>query len=204
MRLPNGCGKRLGVALAAICAWLLVGAASLAAPGGAKQSSPGGDSEIFTPAHPSVVASVRDFFHWRRDPVQPIAYTHKVHLANGLECDSCHTGAAVGPQAVIPGVKFCMSCHRVIAADRPEIKKIAAFQGRGEEIPWARVYDYSPSAHVKFNHAPHIRAAVPCEACHGNMTKQTTAQRVVDLNMGFCISCHQQRKASIECSTCHF
>ena len=113
-------------------------------------------------------------------------------------------GVDQGPDAAIPSVKFCMSCHLVIAKDRPEIKKVAAYQARGEDIPWVRVYDYSASAHVRFNHAPHIRAGVACSNCHGDMLQQTTAVRAVDLNMGYCLSCHTQRKASIDCTTCHY
>ena len=114
---------------------------------------------VYTPAHPSWTTALADFINRRpAHPAQPIAYTHKVHLAKGLQCESCHVGVDSGPDAVIPNVKFCMTCHLVIATDRPEIKKIAAYQARGEDIPWARVYDYSESAHVKFNHAPHIRA----------------------------------------------
>jgi hypothetical protein len=75
---------------------------------------------------------------------------------------------------------------------------------RGEEIPWARVYDYSPSAHLRFNHAPHIRAGVTCANCHGDVAQQTVAERVVDLTMGYCIDCHQERQASVDCLTCHF
>ena len=193
-------GMLLVIALAATLAWSLV----KAAPAAGAQSSAGGDPEVFTPAHPTVLEAIRSFFNWRHAAVQPIAFTHTVHLANGLECDNCHNGTDVGPEASLPGVKFCMSCHMVIAAEKPEIKKIAAYQARGEEIPWARVYDYNASAHVRFNHGPHIRAEVACATCHGDMTKQTTAQRVVDMNMGYCIGCHQQRKASIECVTCHF
>jgi len=29
------------------------------------------------------------------------------------------------------------------------------------------VFDYTPEAHVRFNHAPHIRAKVDCATCHG-------------------------------------
>jgi hypothetical protein len=194
----------LVIILAGILTWSLVEGASSAGTGSAGVPVANGDSEIFTPAHPTALDAVRSFFNWRREPVQPIAFTHTVHLANGLQCDSCHNGTDSGPQASLPGVKFCMSCHMVIATDRPEIKKIAAYQARGEEIPWARVYDYEASAHVRFNHVPHIRAEVPCATCHGDMSKQTTAKRVVDMNMGYCINCHQQRKASIECITCHF
>jgi hypothetical protein len=194
----------LAIVLASILAWSRLEGASPSNAGTTGTPSANGDAGIFTPAHPTALDAVRSFFNWRREAVQPIAFTHTVHLANGLQCDSCHNGTDSGPQASLPGVKFCMSCHMVIAVDRPEIKKVAAYQARGEEIPWVRVYDYDASAHVRFNHAPHIRANVPCETCHGDMTKQTTAKRVVDMNMGYCISCHQQRKASLDCVTCHF
>jgi hypothetical protein len=152
-----------------------------------------------------VRAAISDFLNRHpAQPVQPIAFPHKVHLARGLQCEACHTGVDQGPDAAIPSVKFCMSCHLVIAKDRPEIKKVAAYQARGEDIPWVRVYDYSASAHVRFNHAPHIRAGVACSNCHGDMLQQTTAVRAVDLNMGYCLSCHTQRKASIDCTTCHY
>jgi hypothetical protein len=203
MGLSTNCRRLLTIALAAICMWLAVSA--VRATDGAGDTSQSGGGDVFTPAHPTLLSAVRDFFGWRsRNPAQPIAFTHAVHLANGLQCDSCHAGAAQGPIAGIPSVKFCMSCHLVIAAERPEIKKIAAYQARGEDIPWVRVYDYNVSAHVRFNHAPHIRAQVMCATCHGDMTKQTTARRVVDLNMGNCIACHKVNNVSVDCQTCHF
>ncbi len=159
---------------------------------------------VFTPAHRTLLDAVKEFFNVRPAPVQPVAYTHKVHLAHGMQCTDCHIGVDRGPEAVIPGVKFCMTCHQAIATDRPEIRKMAAYLARGEDIPWQRVYGYNPSAHVKFNHAPHIRANVACATCHGDMRKQTVAVRTVDLRMGYCLDCHKQRKASIECITCHF
>jgi len=164
----------------------------------------GHNSDVFTPAHPTISAAIREFFDFRTKPVQPIAYTHKVHLANGMQCTDCHVGVDQGPDARIPSVNFCMTCHQVIATDKPEIKKLAAYRARGEDIPWQRVYGFQPSAHVKFNHAPHLRAGVDCSLCHGDMRQQTVAQRKVDHTMGFCIGCHQQKNASIDCVTCHF
>ena len=161
-------------------------------------------SGVFTPAHPTASDAIRDFLDVHPEhPVQPIAYTHTVHLAKGLPCTFCHVGVDQGPEARIPGVNVCMSCHSSIATDRPEIKKIAAYKARGEEIPWVRVYNYSPSAHVKFNHAPHIRAGVQCASCHGDMTTQTTAERKVNLNMGSCIQCHRAKQVSVDCELCH-
>ena len=57
---------------------------------------------------------------------------------------------------------------------------------------------------MRFNHAPHIRAKVDCATCHGNIAEQTVAQRNVDLTMGFCVNCHNEKKASNDCLTCHF
>ncbi|HKV05042.1 MAG TPA: cytochrome c3 family protein [Candidatus Acidoferrales bacterium] len=169
------------------------------APQPAAQTSP-----IFTPSHKTVYDAVREFFGARSKPVQPIAYTHKVHLANGLQCTDCHVGVDQGPDARIPSVNFCMTCHQVIATDKPEIKKLAAYRARGEDIPWQRVYGFEPSAHVKFNHAPHIRAGVDCAKCHGDMRTLTVAERKVDHTMGFCIECHRENHASVDCVTCHF
>ena len=168
-------------------------------------SQPSQGQAVFSPAHDTVRAAISDFFERHpSQPVQPIAFPHKTHLAKGLQCESCHTGVNQGPDAAIPSVKFCMACHQVIAKDRPEIKKVAAYQARGEDIPWVRVYNYSASAHVRFNHAPHIRAGVACSSCHGDMLQQTTAVRAVNLNMDYCLSCHTQRKVSIDCETCHY
>ena len=161
-------------------------------------------ADVFTPAHPTVYDAVREFFGVRLKPVQPIAYTHKVHLANGMLCTQCHVGVDEGPDARIPSVNFCMTCHQVIATDKPEIKMLAGYKARGEDVPWQRVYNFEPSAHVKFNHAPHIRAGVDCLVCHGDMKQQTVAERKVDLTMGFCINCHQQKSVSVDCVTCHF
>jgi hypothetical protein len=166
--------------------------------------SSGRAAGVFTPAHRTAFDAIKEFFGSRPTPVQPIAYTHKVHLANGMQCPMCHVGVDRGPDARIPSVNFCMTCHIAIARDKPEIKKLAAYRARGEDIPWQRVYGFGPSAHVKFNHAPHIRAGVDCKVCHGDMTTQTVAERKVDHTMGFCIQCHKQQNVSIDCVTCHF
>lgn len=177
---------------------------SLSAQGQSTTASPAPSDDVFTTAHPTVLDAVREYFGIRSTPVQPIAFTHKVHLANGLQCTDCHVGVDRGPDARIPSVNFCMTCHRVIATDKPEIKKVAAYYARGEDIPWQRVYGFEPSAHVKFNHAPHIRAGIDCKECHGDMTTQTVAERKVNLNMGYCLQCHKQHNASIDCVTCHY
>ncbi len=137
-------------------------------------------------------------------PQQPIAYTHKKHLAVGMECANCHQFAETGPQAGIPNADFCMVCHQAIATESPEIQKMTALWKQGKDIPWVRVYGFEKEAHVRFDHAPHIRAKVECQTCHGDMTQETVARELVKHTMGSCLECHKQKEASLDCMTCHF
>jgi hypothetical protein len=159
---------------------------------------------VFTPAHRTFGEAVRHHFGIRPTPVQPIPFPHKVHLAKKAVCTDCHESVEKGPIAGIPSVKTCMICHSQIATDRPLIKEVTAYADKGVEIPWQRVYGFTHEAHVRFNHAPHIRASVDCATCHGDLATQTVAERVVDHKMGFCVTCHKQKNASNDCLTCHY
>ena len=135
---------------------------------------------------------------------QPIAYSHKQHIALGLQCLDCHSSADTSAAATIPSVRKCMLCHAKVASNKPEIQKLAAYSKAKREVPWERVYGFPHEALVKFQHAPHIRAKVDCATCHGDMTQATTAELLVKHNMGSCVSCHRQNKASEDCAACHY
>lgn len=135
---------------------------------------------------------------------QPVAYSHKQHLAMGLECLDCHSRADTGAAATIPSVKKCMLCHVKLGTGKPEVQKVISYFNHKQEIPWERVYGFAASAMVKFQHAPHLRAKVMCDTCHGDMRQATTAQRVVNHTMGTCVACHRQNRASEDCATCHY
>jgi hypothetical protein len=159
---------------------------------------------VFTQAHRTTGDALGHFFNTHPKAVQPIAFPHKTHLAKGATCTDCHETVERGPIAGIPSVKICMTCHSQIATTKPLIKEVTAYSDKGVEIPWQRVYGFPHESHVKFNHAPHIRANVDCQSCHGDLTAMTVAERVVDHNMGFCVSCHREKKASNDCLTCHY
>ena len=173
----------------------------LSAAGCARESSP---SNIYTPARATFGQAARDFFTIRPTAQQPIPFPHKTHIAKKAVCTDCHETVEKGPIAGIPSVKTCMICHDAIATDRPLIQKVADYNKRGVDIPWQRVYGFTQEAHVRFDHAPHIRAQVDCTNCHGDVAKQTVAQRNVNQTMGFCVDCHRTRQASNDCLTCHF
>jgi hypothetical protein len=137
-----------------------------------------------------------------REPAQPLAFSHQVHAgANAIHCLYCHRGATVSPVAGIPAVDDCRACHQFIAADRPEVKKVLAFAERKEAIPWVRVHDLPD--HVYFPHMLHVRAGLTCNACHGEVAAMERTRRVANLKMGWCLECHRQKGASIDCWACH-
>ena len=165
---------------------------------------PGQATGVFTTGHATFGAAVDDFLDRRPAPQQPIEFPHNIHVGKEIGCEVCHEGVDKGPVAGLPSVSTCMICHEAIATDRPRIQQITAMRDKGLDLNWQRVYGFSPTDHVRFNHAPHIRAKVECATCHGNVGEQTVAERSVDHTMGFCVKCHNERKASVDCLTCHF
>ena len=163
-----------------------------------------GTSSVYTPARSSLADAAATHFGLRKAAVQPFAYSHRLHLAQDLNCVDCHQGVETGPRAGIPGISTCMTCHAAIATDKPLVKAMADQQAKGLDFAWQRVYDYPREAHVRFDHAPHITAKVECSTCHGDMRQQDVAQRMVNMDMGFCVNCHRQKQASNDCLTCHY
>ena len=135
---------------------------------------------------------------------QPIAYSHRQHIALGLQCLDCHSSADTSAAATLPSVHKCMLCHAKVATAKPEVQKLAAYHAKRREVPWKRVYSFDRDALVKFPHAPHFRAKIDCSRCHGDMTQATTAELLVKHTMGTCLSCHRQNKASEDCVACHY
>jgi hypothetical protein len=139
-------------------------------------------------------------------PDQPIAYSHQVHIQAGVQCLFCHSGALRASMAGIPTVEKCMGCHAVIAADEPEIQKVASYSAQAVAIPWVRV-NVQPDF-VVFSHQPHLAAGLSCESCHGEVSRMSVARPVVRMDMGWCLKCHldqSEEKVSrlADCLTCH-
>ncbi|MFZ2949050.1 MAG: cytochrome c3 family protein [Desulfuromonadaceae bacterium] len=135
-------------------------------------------------------------------PVQPIIFSHKLHAGtNGIPCLYCHRYAAKSRLAGIPAVADCRACHLYISPEAPQIKKLMGYWARQEPIPWVRVN--SLPDHVYFPHMMHIRAKTDCIACHGDVAAMERISRTASLKMGWCLDCHRQHKASIDCWTCH-
>ena len=135
-------------------------------------------------------------------PVQPIPYSHKKHLAQGLECKDCHTNADPGKKMEFPAASKCMQCHSTIAKDSPSIQKLAGFANSGAAIPWVRVYTVLPG--VTWTHRKHLQAGVKCETCHGAVAQMDVMTEATSITSMFsCLHCHEMSKAKSTCETCH-
>lgn len=135
-------------------------------------------------------------------PEQPIPYSHKQHLALGLQCKECHTKPEPGKLMTFPSSERCMQCHGTIAKDKPSIQKIGQYAQSKQEIPWVRVYKVLPG--VNWSHQPHLAAGVKCETCHGNVAEMATMSEVTSVTtMYVCLHCHELNHAKTACDTCH-
>jgi c(7)-type cytochrome triheme protein len=132
---------------------------------------------------------------------QPVPYSHKTHLALGLKCNSCHRNPDPGEVMGFPAESLCMSCHRTIKADSPNIQKVAAAAREKQPIPWVRVYELPK--YVYFSHLVHTKAGAACETCHGPVRERDVITREVVHNMRSCMACHATANARSECTTCH-
>jgi cytochrome c7-like protein len=135
-------------------------------------------------------------------PVQPLPYSHKTHVALGLQCRNCHVNPEEGKLMTYPAAATCMTCHATVAADRPTIKKLAALATSGAEVPWVRVYKLPD--YVYWTHATHIQSSITCEECHGPVAqREVIAQETNIVTMAGCMSCHNKRQVLTDCGDCH-
>ena len=161
-------------------------------------------------------------------PRQPILFSHLIHAGSfQIDCQYCHADARRSEYAGLPSVERCLGCHKVIGAqDNPEIAKIQQYAGRGESIPWVRIFKVPEFTH--FPHKPHVRAGVACQSCHGPIEQMRvvgahTGPHLLNdlvnlvglkppsppLSMGWCVECHRRQNATrgtqapLDCIACH-
>jgi hypothetical protein len=135
-------------------------------------------------------------------PRQPIPFSHRVHVTyKRLSCLMCHTGVATSQRAGIPPLQTCMLCHSRLIRTYPYIVKLREHYVRNEPVVWERV-NWVPEF-VYFNHSMHIQRGYDCSWCHGDVSQMDRVVKAKKFEMGFCIGCHRQQKATHDCFTCH-
>lgn len=140
-------------------------------------------------------------------PDQPINFPHTVHAGTyGIDCRYCHSGVEVSRHSSVPPLGTCMNCHgpALVQKDTPELAKVREAYQNNTPIAWNKV-NLLPD-HVKFQHAPHIKAGKDCATCHGPVAEMPKVYQYQSLSMGFCVNCHRQPEnhARRDCGTCHY
>jgi hypothetical protein len=186
-----------GVGATALAALLAFGGA----PGQAQQSKPAADS---------LTAPVISDTGSLKGPRQPIFFRHDIHAGQfKMQCQYCHYSVAVSPEPGIPSLQTCMGCHLVVSGTdssaKTEIKKVRQAWTDKKPVEWVRVHLLARHAH--FPHQRHIKALGPtaCTTCHGDVSRMPQVFKANNINnMGFCITCHVERKVVRDCSVCHY
>ena len=135
-------------------------------------------------------------------PVQPIYFSHRVHAGvKQINCRFCHPYVERSEHAGLPEVEKCFFCHKYIIPMHPQILHEKAHLDKNLPVPWVRIY-FVPDF-VKFRHQPHMIAQIDCLRCHGAVPSMDRLVRV-DFQMNFCITCHTEKKAQLDCYLgCH-
>jgi len=139
--------------------------------------------------------------HKGYQPVQPIAFSHKLHAGQyKIACQYCHVGVEKGKSATIPSTNICMNCHTYIQEGSrygtKEIAKILESWETGKPIEWVRIHNLPDL--VYFNHAQHVKVGgIACQTCHGPVEEMEEVYQYSDLSMGWCINCHRQTKVDL-------
>ena len=134
-------------------------------------------------------------------PVQPVPYSHRVHVALGLPCAACHENPDPGEAMGLPKPGGCMSCHRRVKSESPHIQRLAKAAAENQPLKWKRVYQVP--GYVFFSHRMHLEAGSQCQDCHGPVATRDVLWKEGDISMGGCMACHEQKKAANGCNTCH-
>ncbi len=134
---------------------------------------------------------------------QPASFSHRIHAGQvGLDCQFCHTSARRSTVAGLPPLTTCRGCHLEVKPDSDLVAPIHAAWDQQEPIEWMQVHDLPE--YVRFDHSAHVNRDVDCSTCHGDVKSMETAQREVTHSMGFCVQCHADNDAPLDCTACHY
>lgn len=134
----------------------------------------------------------------------PLRFSHKLHLAKGMSCASCHADATqseVSSDRLLPPGKSCDACH---GTQHPLPPKGQAHCGDCHQLSERGTVARSvvaPPARLRFSHKAHKDA--PCSRCHGDLSQVDLATRDHLPTESTCLGCHDGKKQSNACQLCH-
>jgi hypothetical protein len=139
-----------------------------------------------------------------KDSIQPIKFNHDFHIEElGLSCLDCHKNAERHQRASIPNIDECSECHED-EFENFEADKVTEFINSDIQIPWVKVHKVAD--HAYFSHRRHVRLGnIECTECHGDVSSMSLPfqKAHVNMDMDWCLSCHEARHVTDDCAACH-
>ena len=125
-------------------------------------------------------------------------FNHKVHIALGSKCKSCHPKVSSSNEAGMPNEMLCSLCHITVYDNQP-VEKIYT------KKDWQRknTRKIAKFKKIKLSHQKHYDAGINCNQCHGDVEKSTEPISKHTFEKKTCFLCHKDWKAVDKCSTCH-
>jgi hypothetical protein len=122
---------------------------------------------------------------------QPIAFNHKIHAENDLECSGK------------PTLETCLNCHEEPLGESKAEEKLIEYIKSGEEIGWERLYQVPED--VYFSHRMHVVLGnIECSTCHGDIGESSRPpSKPLKITMKKCMKCHEEKEADNDCMACH-
>lgn len=123
-----------------------------------------------------------------------VAFPHRPHLAEDLECTTCHRLNKETGEYGRTSPKTCEKCHE------DEAQKFAPFY---EDKKPRGPFHVTLSPEIVFDHRTHLGHDVKCEDCHRDLKTSDSLGSELAPSMQGCIDCHAARGAKTDCETCH-
>lgn len=136
---------------------------------------------------------------------QPVAFNHARHTEQlGLECEFCHQYVKTGAHSGLPDASTCAVCHSTVQGDSPEAARVTELLAAGDPLRFNKLFRMPDN--VFYTHRRHVAVAeLPCESCHGDVaaTERPPRRALLRVDMDFCMDCHREQGATLDCNACH-
>lgn len=136
---------------------------------------------------------------------QPVAFNHRKHTEDlGLNCEFCHTYVRSGAHAGLPGPETCSICHSARQGTSEEAARVTELLDQGDPLRFNKLFRLP--THVFYTHRRHVGIAeLECQNCHGTIaeSERPPPRPMVQITMDFCLDCHREQQATLDCNACH-
>ena len=136
---------------------------------------------------------------------QPVPFNHRKHTEDlSLPCTFCHKYVEQGAHAGLPDGSTCSMCHRTPQGDSELAASVTELLAAGDPLRFNKLFRMPD--HVFYTPRRHVGVAeLECNTCHGEIaqTERPPERPLVRITMDFCMDCHLERGATLNCNACH-